>query len=162
MIVGLHLLCRKSQSRWRPSLRLKIVALLLRRLPVRRGSRRCRRSWTRRTSTTRLFRRRLKTWQQQKELIEGDAEKADTLRWYEGQLKYIKELLPQKIAAVEEERRVAARKVHESNRSHKGRLPRTVRVGPGNSSKAVSSSRKAFRLTFDSSIVERTTSAGSF
>ena len=36
------------------------LASLLRRLPVRRGSRRCRISWTRPTSTTRFFRRRLK------------------------------------------------------------------------------------------------------
>ena len=41
----------------------------------------------------------LKAWEQQKQLIEGEAEKPDTLKFYEAQLKYIKEQLPQEIAA---------------------------------------------------------------
>ena len=44
----------------------------------------------------------LKTWEQQKKLIEGDIEKADTLKYYESQLRYIKELLPKEIEAVQD------------------------------------------------------------
>jgi predicted ATPase len=100
------------------------------------------------------FQEALKTWQQQKELIEGDAEKADTLRWYEGQLKYIKELLPQQIAAVEEERRAAARKVHESIAAIKD-VYRELFASVQELIEGSVIIKEGFKLTFDSSIVER-------
>ena len=97
----------------------------------------------------------LKVWQQQKEIIEGDAEKVDTLRYYEAQLKYIKELLPQEIAAVKGERLTAARKVHESIAAIKD----VYRELFASVQKLIEGSviiKEGFKLTFYSSITERT------
>src|SRR5207253_2251847 len=56
----------------------------------------------------------LKAWERGKLLIEGDAEKPDSLKYFEAQIKYIKEQLPQEISAVQAQRLALARKVHES------------------------------------------------
>ena len=74
----------------------------------------CRTSSTRRTSEYQAYQEALKAWEQQKETIEGAADKADTLKYYEAQIKYIKEQLPGEIAALQEQRHDVARKVHES------------------------------------------------
>jgi len=100
------------------------------------------------------FQEALKAWQQQRELIEGDAEKTDTLRWYEAQLKYVREVLPQEIAAVEEDRWTAARKVHESIAAIKD----VYRELFASVQQLIADSviiKEGFKLTFDSSIVER-------
>lgn len=96
----------------------------------------------------------LNVWQQQKELIEGDAEKADTLRWYESQIKYVREVLPQEISAVEEERRTAALKVHESIAAIK-EVYRELFASVQELIEGSVIIKEGFRLTFDSSIVER-------
>jgi predicted ATPase len=97
----------------------------------------------------------LKAWQQQKELIEGDAEKADTIGYYEAQLKYIKEQLPQEIAAVEEQRRMAAWKVHASIAAIKDAY-RELFASVQELIEGSVIIKEGFKLTFDSSIIERT------
>ena len=96
----------------------------------------------------------LKFWQQQKDLIEGDAGKTDTLRWYESQIKYIKEQLPTKIAAVEDERRTAARKVHKSIAAIKD-VYRELFAPVQALIEGSVIIKEGFKLTFESSIVER-------
>ena len=97
----------------------------------------------------------LKVWQQQKEAIEGDAEKVDTLRYYEAQLKYVQEMLPLEIAAVKKERLTAARKVHQSIASIKD----VYRELFASVQKLIEGSviiKEGFKLSFYSSIIERT------
>jgi predicted ATPase len=100
------------------------------------------------------FQETLKAWQQKRELIEGDAEKADTVRWCEAQLKYVKEVLPQEIAAVEEQRRAAALKVHESIAAIKD-VYRELFASVQELIEGSVIIKEGFKLTFDSSIVER-------
>jgi predicted ATPase len=99
------------------------------------------------------FQEALKAWQQQRELIEGDAEKTDTLRGYEAQIKYVKESLPLEIAAVAEERRAAARKVHESIAAIKD-VYRELFASVQELIEGSVIIKEGFKLTFDSSIVE--------
>ncbi len=96
----------------------------------------------------------LKAWQQQKDLIEGDAGKTESLKWYEAQIKYIKEKLPTEIAAVADERRTAARKVHESIAAIKD-VYRELFAPVQALIEGSVIIKEGFKLTFDSSIVER-------
>jgi hypothetical protein len=100
------------------------------------------------------YREALKVWEQGTQLIEGDAEKPDSLKYYDAQIKYIKEQLPQEINAVQAQRLTLARKVHESIAAIKEvyeelfapvqeLIERSVIIKEG------------FKLTFDSSIIER-------
>jgi wobble nucleotide-excising tRNase len=96
----------------------------------------------------------LKAWEKGKQLIEGDADKSDTLKYFQAQIKYTKEQLPQEINAVQAQRLALARKVHESIAAIKDvydelfapvqeLIERSVIIKEG------------FKLTFDSSIIER-------
>jgi predicted ATPase len=100
------------------------------------------------------FQETLKSWQQQRELIEGDAEKTDTVRWCDAQLKYVKEVLPQEISAVEEQRRAAALKVHESIAAIKD-VYRELFASVQELIEGSVIIKEGFKLTFDSSIIER-------
>ncbi len=97
----------------------------------------------------------LKAWEQQKQAIEGDAEKVDTLKHYEAQLQYIKEQLPNDISHVKEQRLAVARNIHQSVaaiRDAYGELFDPVQ-------QLIEGSviiKEGFKLTFDSSIIERT------
>lgn len=97
----------------------------------------------------------LKVWQQQKEAIEGDAEKVDTLRYYEAQLKYIQEALPLEIAAVKEERLTAARKVHQSIAAIKD-VYKELFASVQELIEGSVIIKEGFKLSFYSSIIERT------
>jgi ABC-type lipoprotein export system ATPase subunit len=94
-------------------------------------------------------------WQQQKSVIEGTAEAADSLRYYEAQLSYVREQLPDEIAALKHQRRAIAEQIHQSIAAIKnvyGELFGAVQ-------KLIEGSviiKEGFRLTFDSSIEERT------
>ena len=97
----------------------------------------------------------LKAWQQQKDAIVGDADKADTIKYYEAQIKYTTEKLPKKIKEIKEQRREAARKVHASIAAIKDVyvelfLPVQQLI------EASIIIKEGFKLTFDSSIIERT------
>lgn len=96
----------------------------------------------------------LKAWQQQKDPIEGDATKTDTLKYYEAQLKYIKEQLPQEIVAVTEQRRAIARKVHESIAAIKDGY-RELFAPVQQLIEGSVIIKEGFKLAFDSSIIER-------
>lgn len=100
------------------------------------------------------FQENVKTWQQQKELIEGDVDRTDTVGWYEAQLKYIKDELPAEIAAVEKDRRAAARKVHESIAAIKD-VYRELFASVQELIEGSVIIKEGFKLTFDSSIIER-------
>lgn len=97
----------------------------------------------------------LKAWQQQKQAIEGDAEKVETLKYYEGQVKYVKEQLPQEIATVQGQRLAVGKKVHEgiaAIRDVYAELFAAVQ-------QLIQSSvliKEGFKLTFNTSIIERT------
>jgi ABC-type lipoprotein export system ATPase subunit len=96
----------------------------------------------------------LKAWEKGKQLIEGDADKSDTLQYFKAQIEYIKEQLPKEISVMQAQRLALARKVHESIAAIKDvyeelfapvqeLIERSVIIKEG------------FKLTFDSSIIER-------
>jgi predicted ATPase len=95
-----------------------------------------------------------KAWQQQKDLIEGDTEKPESLKWYEAQIKYIKEQLPGEVAAMHDARRAASRKVHESIAAIKD-VYRELFTPVQELIAGSVIIKEGFKLTFDSSIVER-------
>ena len=100
------------------------------------------------------YREALKTWEQGKHLIEGDADKSDSLRYFEAQIKYIKEQLPQEIKALETQRLALARKVHGSIAAIKNVYEELFAPVQ----KLIEASviiKEGFKLTFDSSIIER-------
>jgi predicted ATPase len=97
----------------------------------------------------------LKAWEQQKQLIEGDAEKADTLKYYEGQIKYIKELLPDEIDAVQGQRLAVSRKLHESIAAIKN-VYEELFASVQDLIEGSVIIKEGFKLTFNSSIIERT------
>jgi ABC-type lipoprotein export system ATPase subunit len=97
----------------------------------------------------------LKAWQQQKDAIVGNGDKPDTLKYYEAQIKYTTEELPKKISDIKEQRREATRKVHASIAAVKDVyvelfLPVQQLI------EASIIIKEGFKLTFDSSIIERT------
>ena len=97
----------------------------------------------------------LKAWEQQKQPIEGDAEKADTLKYYESQIKYIKELLPKEIDAVKVQRLAMTRKAHENITAIKDVYEELFAPVQDLIERSVII-KEGFKLTFDSSIIERT------
>jgi ABC-type lipoprotein export system ATPase subunit len=102
-----------------------------------------------------LYQEMAKAWQQQKEKIEGDAEIADSVKYYESQLRYIKEELPQEVAAMQKQRQTSAHRAHESIAATKD----VYRELFGSVQELIEGSviiKEGFKLTFTSSIVERT------
>lgn len=97
----------------------------------------------------------LKAWQEQKDAIIGGAEKADTLRYYEAQIKYTKEELPKEIAAIMEQRREGARKAHASIAAIKDVYEELFAPVQQLIEESIII-KEGFKLTFDSSIIERT------
>ena len=97
----------------------------------------------------------LKAWEEQKHLIEGDAEKTDTLKYYESQLTYLKEQLPVEIAAVQRQRLGLARKLHDSIVAIKDVYEELFAPVQDLIERSVII-KEGFKLTFDSSIIERT------
>jgi predicted ATPase len=96
----------------------------------------------------------LNTWEQQKLLLEGDPEKIDTLKYFEAQLKYIKEQLPKDLDAIKEQRVALALQAHASIAAIKNvyeELFAPVQQLIENSVII----KEGFKLTFNSSIIER-------
>lgn len=97
----------------------------------------------------------LKAWEQQKLLIEGDADKADTLKYFEAQLKYVKEQLPIEIEAAKQQRIALSRRAHETI----GAIKTVYEELFAPVQELIESSviiKEGFKLTFNSSIIERT------
>lgn len=97
----------------------------------------------------------VKSWEQQKSLIEGDAEKPHTVKFYEAQLKYVKEQLPKEIAAARKERIELAQKIHESIAAIKHVYDELFAPVQQLIEGSVLI-KEGFKLAFNSSIVERT------
>jgi DNA repair exonuclease SbcCD ATPase subunit len=97
----------------------------------------------------------LKAWEEQKQLIEGDADKTDTLKYYEVQLTYIKEQLPKDIGAVQRQRLDLARKLHDSIVAIRDVYEELFAPVQNLIERSVII-KEGFKLTFDSSIIERT------
>jgi hypothetical protein len=95
-----------------------------------------------------------KAWQQQKDAIIGSADKADSLQFYEAQIEYITEQLPGEIAAIVTKRREAARKAHASIAAIKGVYVELFAPVQQLIEDSIII-KEGFRLTFDSSIIER-------
>jgi predicted ATPase len=96
----------------------------------------------------------LKAWEERGQLIEGDAGSPDTLKYYEAQLKYIKEQLPAEIAEVQTQRLALARKVHESIAAIK-KVYEELFASVQQLIEGSVIIKEGFKLTFDSSIIER-------
>ncbi len=96
----------------------------------------------------------LKAWQEQKDRIEGAPDKVDSLRWCDAQIKYVREELPKELGSVEEERRTAAMKVHESIAAIK-KVYRELFAPVQALIEGSVIIKEGFKLTFDSSIIER-------
>lgn len=97
----------------------------------------------------------LKAWQEQRDTIVGSADKADSLRYYEAQIRYIKERLPAEVADIRAKRREAAGKAHASIAAIKDVYVELFAPVQ----KLIEDSiiiKEGFKLTFDSSIIERT------
>jgi predicted ATPase len=97
----------------------------------------------------------LTVWEQQKQLIEGDADKADTLRHYEAQIKYTQEQLPLEIAALKEQRTDFSRKAYENIVAIKD-VYEDLFAPVQDLIEASVIIKEGFKLSFNSSIIERT------
>ncbi len=97
----------------------------------------------------------VKAWEERKDVIEGDAQKPGSVKFYEALLAYLKDKLPQEISALKERRRTHARKVHKAISSIKevyGELFAPVQQLIDESAFI----KEGFGLTVESSIIERT------
>lgn len=97
----------------------------------------------------------LRVWQETAQTIEGDVQKSDTLKWYEAQLHYVKVILPVDIAKVKQQRRDAAVTIHECI----GKIRDVYEELFSAVQELIGSSviiKEGFKLTFESSIVDRT------
>ena len=96
-----------------------------------------------------------KAWQEQKEAIVGSADKIDTLKYYETQIKHTKENLPKEIADIKHKRREATRKVHSSIAVIKDAYVELFAPVQQLIEDSIII-KEGFKLTFDSSIIEHT------
>lgn len=97
----------------------------------------------------------LRLWQERAQAIDGDAEKPDTVKWYEAQFAYIAKILPSDIALLQQQRRSIAQEIHKCVAA----IRDVYKDLFGAVQDLISSSviiKEGFKLTFESSIVERT------
>ena len=94
-------------------------------------------------------------WKQQKQDIEGIANKPDTLAYFDAQLAYLRDTLPSEIKALRAQRVQAARTIHGEIASI-----RDVYVESFSSVQSLIANsviiREGFKLTFESSIIDHT------
>ena len=100
------------------------------------------------------YRNALNIWQEQKEAIKGDANTTDTLKFYEAQLRFIQEELSQEIVDVENQRRSCCRKLHNAISAIREIYQELFTPVQDLIQNSVFI-KEGFKLTFDSSIVER-------
>jgi ABC-type lipoprotein export system ATPase subunit len=97
----------------------------------------------------------LRLWQEKTQIIEGDADKADSLKWYEAQLAYITADLPKDLAHLRTQRHEIAEGIHKCVAAIRDVYKELF----GSVQDLISSSviiKEGFKLTFESSIVDRT------
>jgi hypothetical protein len=100
------------------------------------------------------FLQQLRTWEQRKKEIEGAADIAGALRYFEAQLEYLDKKLPQEIDEMKAKRRMVAKSVHQcisAVRHVYAELFAPVQALIFNSDII----KDGFKLTFDSSIIQR-------
>lgn len=96
----------------------------------------------------------LRAWQDKAQQIEGAADKPDTLKGYEAQLAYVRSDLPKDLEKLRDQRRVIARGIHRcvaALRDVYKDLFKAVQDLIGSSVII----KEGFKLTFESSIIER-------
>ena len=96
-----------------------------------------------------------KAWQDQKQAIKGDDKTSDTIKYYEAQLKSIQDKLPQEIARVEQQRRQCCYKLHETIAAVRDVYEELFTPVQALIQDSVII-KEGFKLTFDSTIIERT------
>lgn len=97
----------------------------------------------------------LRAWQERKQIIEGAADKPETLRWYESQIEYIKTGLQDDIKNLRKQRREIAAGIHQCVAAIRDVYKELFSAVQ----ELISSSviiKEGFKLTFETSIVERT------
>lgn len=101
------------------------------------------------------YKESLKTWETTRDELQGGADKPDTLKYFEAQLDYISKGLPAEIEKAKESRREAARRLHGCISGIRDVYEELF----GSVQKLIEDSvliREGFKLTFQSSIFERT------
>ncbi|MDW9354124.1 hypothetical protein GOA97_06255 [Sinorhizobium meliloti] len=96
----------------------------------------------------------LRAWQERKQIIEGAADKPETLRWYESQIEYIKTGLQDDIKKLRKQRREIAAGIHQCVAAIRDVYKELFSAVQ----ELISSSviiKEGFKLTFETSIVER-------
>jgi len=97
----------------------------------------------------------LRLWQEKTQTIEGDTDKPDSLKWYEAQLAYIAKMLPDDIALLQKQRQEIAEEIHKCVAAIRDVYKELF----GSVQELIGGSviiKEGFKLTFESSIVERT------
>ena len=97
----------------------------------------------------------VKAWEQQKVAIEGDASQSDSLKYYEAQLEHIEQKLPGEIATLRQQRSDVARKIHVSIAAIRDIFEELFAPVQQLIEDSVII-KEGFKLSFDSSIIERT------
>jgi ABC-type lipoprotein export system ATPase subunit len=97
----------------------------------------------------------LRAWQEKGQAIEGDASKPDTLKWYEAQLAYIHDELPQEIEKLRKQRREIAEGIHRCVAAIRD-IYKEMFAAVQDLISASVIIKEGFKLTFESSISERT------
>ena len=97
----------------------------------------------------------IKAWQEQKQSIEGDTGTSDTLKYFETQIEFIREELPQEIADVKKQRRQCCYKLHKTIAAIRD-VYEELFTPVQDLIQGSTTIREEFKLTFESSIIERT------
>jgi hypothetical protein len=97
----------------------------------------------------------LRLWQDKAQAIEGDAGKPSTLKWFEAQLHYINTALPQEIGTLQGQRREIAEGIHNCVAAIRDVFKELFAAVQELISGSVII-KEGFKLSFESSIVERT------
>ncbi len=97
----------------------------------------------------------LRAWQEKKQAIEGSADKPESLKWYEAQIDYVKTGLPGDIEKLRKQRREIAADIHKSVAAIRDVYKELFSAVQELITASVII-KEGFKLTFESSIVERT------
>jgi ABC-type lipoprotein export system ATPase subunit len=103
----------------------------------------------------------LRAWQEKKQAIEGSADKPESLKWYEAQIDYVKTGLPADIEKLRKQRREIAAQIHKCVAAIRDVYKELFSAVQELITASVII-KEGFKLTFESSIVERTLQADLF
>jgi predicted ATPase len=97
----------------------------------------------------------LRVWQEKAQAVEGEPGKPDTLKGFEAQLHYVKTALPQEITTLQDQRRGIAEGIHKGIAAIRDAYKELFSAVQDLITGSVII-KEGFKLTFESSIVERT------